>query len=107
MISEVSHVTSQVSHVIPCEIIIFCTQYLADIQEHLGVTIPEVDNSFDVPVNEFDGKITYGEKRRAGAGGGFKYHTDQLAPSVKQLSKMEHMAQSNFLKVQTSKTWFA
>ena len=32
-------------------------QYLADIQEHLGVTIPEVQRSFDVPQCEYDGKV--------------------------------------------------
>ena len=80
---------------------------MSEIQEHLGVTIPEVNNSFDVPVNEFDGKITYGEKRHTGAAKGFKYHTEQLAPSVEQLAKMEYLAQSNFLRVQTSKTWFS
>ena len=81
-------------------------QYLSDIQEHLGVTIPEVDRSFDVPVNEFDGKITYGEKRRSEGEMGVKYHTAQLAPSVEQLARMEHLAQSNFLRVQGGRSWF-
>ena len=82
------------------------SQYLSDIQEHLGVTIPEVDNTFDVPINEFDGKITYGEKRGSGGSGGFKYHTEQLAPSVELLTKMEKQAQSNFLHFQFSKSCF-
>lgn len=38
-------------------------QYLADIEEHLGVTIQQVDREMKVPVNEFDGKVVYGEKR--------------------------------------------
>lgn len=78
---------------------------MSDIQEHLGVTIPEVDKSFEVPVNEFDGKITYGEKRSEG-GAAFQYHTAQLAPSVEQLGRMELLAQTNFLRVQTDKKWF-
>jgi ATP-dependent RNA helicase DDX1 len=82
-------------------------QYLSDIEEHLGVTIPQVDNSFDVPVNEFDGKITYGERRGKSTGTGFQYHTVQLAPSRDQLMKMEKLAQSNFLRIQTTKTWFS
>lgn len=41
-------------------------QYLADIEEHLGVTIDLVDVDLKVPVNEFDGKVTYGQKRREG-----------------------------------------
>lgn len=32
-------------------------QYLADIEEHLGVSVPTVDSQFNVPVNEFDGKV--------------------------------------------------
>lgn len=39
------------------------TQYLADIEEHLGVTIQQVDKEMKVPVDEFDGKVVYGEKR--------------------------------------------
>ncbi|KAG7172439.1 ATP-dependent RNA helicase Ddx1-like [Homarus americanus] len=38
-------------------------KYLADIEEHLGVTIQQVDKEMKVPVDEFDGKVTYGEKR--------------------------------------------
>ena len=71
------------------------------------MTIPEVDKSFDVPVNEFDGKITYGEKRRSEGALGVVYHTAQLAPSVEQLARMEHLAQSNFLRVQGGRSWLA
>ena len=39
-------------------------QYLADIEEHLGVTIDQVDTSLQVTASEFDGKVTYGQKRR-------------------------------------------
>lgn len=38
-------------------------QYLADIEEHLGVTIQQVDKDMKVPVDEFDGKVVYGEKK--------------------------------------------
>jgi len=38
-------------------------QYLADIEEHLGVTIDQVDTSLKVTASEFDGKVTYGQKR--------------------------------------------
>ena len=55
--------------------------YLADIEEHLGmntnerrrrrricvclgVTVAQTDEKMDVPVDEFDGKVTYGEKRK-------------------------------------------
>ena len=42
----------------------FSLQYLADIEDHLGVTIDQVDEKLKVPVNEFDGKVTYGQKRK-------------------------------------------
>ena len=38
-------------------------QYLIDVEEHLGVTVPETDCSMKVETNEFDGKVIYGEKR--------------------------------------------
>jgi hypothetical protein len=38
-------------------------QYLAEIEEHLGVTIDTVDTSLEIAVNEFDGKVQYGQKR--------------------------------------------
>lgn len=38
-------------------------QYLADIEEHLGVTIDQVDISLKIATDEFDGKVTYGQKR--------------------------------------------
>ena len=41
-------------------------QLLNDIEEHLDITIDRVDKTFDVPVNEFDGKVTYGQKRKGG-----------------------------------------
>lgn len=60
------------------------------------MTIPEVKETFDVPVSEFDGKITYGEKK-GGRGVVFESHTAQLKPSVELLAKMEKIAQTNFL----------
>ncbi len=39
-------------------------QYLGDIEEHLGVTIDQVDVDLKVPLDQFDGKVTYGQKRR-------------------------------------------
>ncbi len=34
-------------------------QYITDIQEHLGVSIPVVKDSFLVPVSEYDGKVRF------------------------------------------------
>lgn len=80
-------------------------QYLHDIEEHLGVTIPEVTNTFSIPVNEYDGKVTYGEKRSASKSA-FQGHVEQLAPTVQQLAAMEHLAQTTFLKMHTGQKWF-
>ena len=44
----------------------FMFQFLADIEEHLGVTIEQVQPNMKIPVNEFDGKVTYGQKRKFG-----------------------------------------
>lgn len=71
-------------------------QLLDEVQGHLGVVIPVVDETMAVPVNEFDGKVVYGEKRGA-AGSGYKGHADVLAPSVRDLAELEDKAQSSFL----------
>ena len=73
-------------------------QYLADIEEHLGVTIQQVDSSVKVPHDEFDGKVTYGQKRADLAGGAYKNHVAQVADSVKHLGQLESRAQLAFLK---------
>ncbi len=38
-------------------------KFLADIEEHLGVTIQQVGKDMTVDVDEFDGKVVYGKKR--------------------------------------------
>lgn len=35
-------------------------------EEHLNCTISQVEPDIKVPVDEFDGKVTYGQKRAAG-----------------------------------------
>lgn len=80
-------------------------QYLADVQEHLGVTIPEVAVSFQVPTSEYDGKVVYGEKRTAECGK-FKGHVAELATSVVELARMEKHSQSMFIKMATDREWF-
>ena len=39
-------------------------QYLGDIEDHLGVTIDQANSNMKVQTNEFDGKVTYGQKRK-------------------------------------------
>lgn len=44
-------------------IFISYSQYLAEIEDHLNVTIQQVSSDLKVPLNDFDGKVTYGEKK--------------------------------------------
>jgi len=71
-------------------------QYLADIEEHLGVTIQQMGKDMNIQVDEFDGKVVYGEKRKE-TGTGYAGHAAQLAPTLAELSKLEKDAQNVFL----------
>lgn len=79
-------------------------QYLADIEEHLGVTIQQVDTEMKVPVDEFDGKVVYGEKR-GNVGSGYQTHVEQLAPAVQELAHLEMQTQIIYLKRQYGKEY--
>lgn len=72
-------------------------QYLADIEEHLGVTIQQVGANIKVEADEFDGKVVYGQKRKD-LGGGYDNHYGQLKPTLEQLTELETQAQELFLK---------
>jgi len=72
-------------------------QYLSDIEEHLGVTIQQVDTDMKVAANEFDGKVVYGQKKKA-EGSGYTGHKSQLASTVALLSQLETQAQDLFLE---------
>lgn len=50
-----------------------------------------------VPCDEFDGKVVYGQKRQ-NQGTNYATHTAQMAPVVKQLTKLESEAQLIYLK---------
>lgn len=41
-------------------------QLLGEIEEHLNCTITQVEPDIKVPVDDFDGKVTYGKRRAAG-----------------------------------------
>jgi len=76
--------------------------YIADIEEHLGVTIDQVETDLKVPVDSFDGKVTYGAKRK-NTGSGYKGHIDILAPAAQELAAMEKKAQGYFLTMKYDK----
>ena len=90
---------------------------LADIEEHLGVTIPQTSQDMTVEVDEFDGKVVYGKKRvDKGAfievifcyhinsksniilGSGYVCHASQLEGVLSELQRLEKEAQLVFLQ---------
>lgn len=72
-------------------------QYLADIEDHLNVTITIIEPDMKVPMNEFDGKVTYGQKR-LNVGSSYENHVAQMAPAVQELAVLEKKAQQFFIK---------
>lgn len=42
------------------------SQLLSDIEEHLKCTITQCEPDLKIPVDEFDGKVTYGQRRALG-----------------------------------------
>ena len=72
-------------------------QLVGEIEEHLGVSIPEIGTDLNVPLDEFDGKVVYGAKRKLGGAGLYKGHVEQLAPTVKDLALMEQQSQSKYI----------
>lgn len=71
-------------------------RYLAEIEDHLNITIDQVSPELEIPRNEFDGKVTYGQKR-VQKGSDYKDHVSQMAPAVAELSKLESRAQLAYL----------
>ncbi|XP_064486490.1 ATP-dependent RNA helicase DDX1-like [Ornithodoros turicata] len=72
-------------------------QYLSDIEDHLNVTIQQVEPDLHIPADEFDGKVAYGQKRQQ-MGSMYETHTKQMAPAVQELAQLEHKSQSLFIE---------
>lgn len=67
-------------------------------EDHLNIIIEQIDaTDMKVPLNEFDGRVVYGQ-RRQNAGTGYVGHVDQLVPIVQRLAQLERNAQTGFLK---------
>ncbi|XP_059141083.1 ATP-dependent RNA helicase DDX1-like isoform X2 [Physella acuta] len=77
-------------------------QLLNDVEDHLDVTIDRISTDMKVPINEFDGKVTYGERRKAG-GSMYKGHVEFLAPTVAELAQLEKKAQTTFIDLKYKK----
>ena len=66
-------------------------------------TIDEVDpNSLQVPTNEFDGKVVYGEKNLQ-ANKVLTGHYREMLPTLSMLKTMEKTAQSSFITLSQRK----
>lgn len=72
-------------------------QFLADIEDHLTITIQQIDADMKVPHDEFDGKVVYGQKRKLQTST-YDNHTEQMVPIVKNLASLESQAQLLYLK---------
>jgi len=72
-------------------------KYLGDIEEHLLITIPQSDPDMNIPCDEFDGKVTYGQRRSLQDTSG-NYHLKETASSLAQLCELEKKTQNYFLK---------
>ena len=55
------------------------------------------ENNMKVKADEFDGKVTYGQKRKE-LGPTYAGHASQLAPTLAELAKLEKEAQLVFLQ---------
>lgn len=71
--------------------------YLAEIEDHLNITIQQVERDMKVPSNEFDGKVVYGQKKRQD-GVQYENHASQMLSVVNSLSSLESKAQILYLK---------
>lgn len=59
----------------------------------------QVDKELDIPADEFDGKVTYGAKRKATSNSLYANHVQQMAPTVADLAELEKQAQMSYLSL--------
>uniref|UniRef100_A0A7E4UWC7 ATP-dependent RNA helicase n=1 Tax=Panagrellus redivivus TaxID=6233 RepID=A0A7E4UWC7_PANRE len=79
-------------------------QSLAEIEEHLGVTVARVSTDFDVPVDEYDGKVVYGRRRanEAAMEVGLSQAAVELTGIVRELNTLERQLQLSYWKLLAS-----
>ncbi|KAI6225015.1 ATP-dependent RNA helicase DDX1 [Aphelenchoides besseyi] len=71
---------------------------LGAIEEHLGITVPRVENDFAIPVFEYEGKVTYGGKR-TDEGKTEHSHAVEIADTVRHLADLEQEVQLTYLNL--------
>lgn len=87
---------------------------MADVEEHLGITISQAGTDIKVPIDEFDGKVIYGQKKKASSkqvlrfkkglqlsscfftASAYQSHVAQMAGAVQELAVQEMKAQLLF-----------
>ncbi len=83
------------------------------------MTISQTDEKMDIPVDEFDGKVIYGERRKQEGSNRLifneiynlifllvpisKGHVDTLAPTVQELVELEKRVQTAFFALRNSR----
>jgi len=70
---------------------------LSAVEEHLGITIQHVDNDFSIPVFEYEGKVSYGSKRK-NEGVSEHSHAVEMADTVRGLADLEREVQLTYLQ---------
>jgi len=71
---------------------------LAEVEDHLNITIQQAAPDMKVQADEFDGKVVYGQKRQQ-RGTGYQGHAGTLASAVAELTKLEKTVQLSFLQM--------
>ena len=73
-------------------------QLLAEIEDHLGVTIQQTDRDITVAADQFDGKVVYGAKKLE-AGTGYAGHAAMLQGAVKDLAHLERATMTSYFSL--------
>lgn len=83
------------------------SEYFNNIQRRLDMSVPVLTEDFSLPAELAGLGVEYGEVWQADEiGAGANFHLDLLQPAMHDLARMEHEAQSLFLKYQTARGFF-
>ncbi|XP_063975899.1 ATP-dependent RNA helicase Ddx1 [Diachasmimorpha longicaudata] len=72
-------------------------RHLAEIEDHLNITIQHIGSDLKVPMNEYDGKVVYGQKK-VDSKTRYENHVQQMAPVVMSLAVLEAKAQIAYVR---------
>lgn len=66
---KLKHMWDYIIHVMQAQFYVSCvpcSQLLSDVEEHLKCTITQCEPDIKVPLDDFDGKVTYGQRKGLG-----------------------------------------